>query len=87
MRSKLASRVLNNVVKLRGAVIVPLGVGMILVSLVGLVVVDYLFETYGQSSLPVVILASLIVAATVSVSYWQGKRICARKRLAARSTL
>jgi hypothetical protein len=79
----LAGRVLGTIIKLRGTVMVPLCVAMILVSLMGLVVVDYLFETYGQSSLPVVILASLIVATTVCVSYWQGKRVCARKRLAA----
>ena len=60
-------------------------VAMILVSLVGLVVIDYLFETYGRSSLPVVVLASLIVAATLCVSYWQGKRICARNRAACSS--
>lgn len=61
---------------------VTLGVAMILVSLMGLIVVDYLLETYGRSSLPVVVLASLIVAATVCVSYWQGKRICARNKAA-----
>ena len=61
---------------------VTLGIAMILVSLMGLIVIDYLLETYGRSSLPVVVLASLIVAATVCVSYWQGKRICARNKAA-----
>ena len=59
---------------------VTLCVALILVSLMGLIVIDYLFETYGRSSFPVVVLASLIVAATVCVSYLQGKRICARNR-------
>jgi hypothetical protein len=62
-------------------------VGMILVSLMGLVVIDYLFETYGRSSLPVVVLASLIVAATICVSYLLGKRICARNRAACTSKI
>jgi hypothetical protein len=51
----------------------------------GLVVINYLFETYGRSSLPVVVLASLIVAATVGISYLQGKRICARNKAACSS--
>ena len=64
---------------------VTLGVAMILVSLMGLIVIDYLFETYGRSSFPVVVLSSLIVAATICVSYLQGKRICARNRAACNS--
>jgi len=81
VRSKLGRRLLNNV-KFSASGMVILGVAMIFVSLMGLVVINYLFETYGRSSLPVVVLASLIVAATVGVSYLQGKRICARNKAA-----
>ena len=81
MRSNLAKRLLSNV-RFSAAGMVPLCVAMIMISLTGLIILDYLFETYGRSSLPVVVLASLIVAATIFVSYLQGKRICARNRAA-----
>ena len=59
--------------------VVTLCCAAMVVSIMGLILADYLFQTYVQSSIQVVFLASLIVAATVGVSYWQGRRICARK--------
>jgi hypothetical protein len=49
------------------------------VTLMGLILAEYLVDTYAQSSIQVVILASSIVAATIGVSYWQARRLCARK--------
>jgi hypothetical protein len=50
-----------------------------------LVVADYLFDTYRHANILVAALASLIVAVTIAIPYWQGQRMCAQKaqRLAA----
>jgi hypothetical protein len=68
----------------RGVVVV-LWCAAIVVILMALVVADYLFDTYGHASILVAVLASLIVAVTVALPYWQAQRMCARKaqRLAA----
>jgi len=57
----------------------------IVITLMALVVAGYLVDTYGHASILVAVLASLIVAVTVAVPYWQAQRMCARKaqRLAA----
>jgi FtsH-binding integral membrane protein len=64
---------------------VALGGATIVVTVMALVVAQYLVDTYGHASILVAVLASLIVAVTVAVPYWQAKRMCARKahRLAA----
>lgn len=66
-------------------VVVMLCCAAIAVSLMALVVADYLVDTYGHAGALVAVLASLIVALTVAVPYWQAQRMCARKaqRLAA----
>ena len=67
-----------------GAVIALCG-ATIVVTVMALVVVQYLVDTYGHASILVAVLASLIVAVTIAVPYWQAQRMCARKakRLAA----
>ena len=67
-------------------VVVALCCAAIVVILMALVVADYLVDTYGHASILVAIFASLIVAVSVAVPYWQAQRMCARKaqrRLAA----
>jgi len=49
------------------------------IAVMALVVAGYLIDTYGHASLLVVVLASLIVAVTIAVPYWQAQRMCARK--------
>jgi hypothetical protein len=51
----------------------------IVVTLMALVVADYLVDTYRHASILVAVLASLIVAVTVVIPYWHGQRMCARK--------
>lgn len=57
----------------------------IAVTVMMLVVALYLVDTYGHASILVAFLATLIVAATVAIPYWQAQRLCARRahRLAA----
>ena len=71
--------------KMSRGVIVMLCCAAIVVILMALVVADYLVDTYGHASVLVAVLASLIVAITVAIPYWQAQRLCARKarRLAA----
>ena len=59
--------------------VVMLCCAAIAVILMALVVAEYLVDTYGHASLLVVVLASLIVAVTVAIPYWQAQRMCARK--------
>jgi len=68
----------------RGVVIL-LCCAAIAVILMALVVADYLFDTYRHANILVAALASLIVAVTIAIPYWQGQRMCAQKaqRLAA----
>jgi hypothetical protein len=65
--------------KVSGGVIVALGAVAIVVTVMALIVANYLVDTYGHASILVAILASLIVAATVAIPYWQAQRMCARK--------
>jgi hypothetical protein len=65
--------------KMSTGVVVTLCCAAIVVILMALVVADYLFDTYGHASILVAVLASLIVAVTVAVPYWQAQRMCARK--------
>jgi len=62
-----------------GRIVVMLCGAAIVVILMALVVTNYLVDTYGHASIRVGLLASLIVAGTVAASYWQGRRMCARK--------
>jgi hypothetical protein len=65
--------------KMSGHVVVMLCCAVIVVTLMALIVADYLVDTYGHSSILVAVLASLIVAVTVAVPCWQARRMCARK--------
>jgi fucose 4-O-acetylase-like acetyltransferase len=71
--------------KMSRGVVVMLCCAAIVVTLMALVVANYLVDTYGHASILVAVLASLIVAVTVAIPYWQAQRMCARKaqRLAA----
>jgi fucose 4-O-acetylase-like acetyltransferase len=71
--------------KMSRSVVVMLCCTAIVVTLMVLVVAGYLVDTYGHTSILVAVLASLIVAVTVAIPYWQAQRMCARKaqRLAA----
>ena len=60
-------------------IVVTLCCAAIVVILMALVVADYLVDTYGHASILVAVLASLIVAVTVAIPYWQALCMCARK--------
>ena len=65
--------------KMSRSVVVILCCAAIVVTLMALLVADYLVDTYGHASILVAVLASLIVAVTVAIPYWQARRMCARK--------
>ena len=65
--------------KMSKSLVVTLCCAAIVVVLMALIVAEYLVDTYGHASLLAVVLASLIVAVTVAVPYWQAQRMCARK--------
>jgi uncharacterized PurR-regulated membrane protein YhhQ (DUF165 family) len=65
--------------KMSRGIVVRLCCAAIIVILMALIVADYLVDTYGHASILVAVLASLIVAVTVAVPYWQAQRMCARK--------
>ena len=65
--------------KMSRGIVVTLCCAAIVVMLMALVVADYLVDTYGHASILVAVLASLIVAVTVAIPYWQALCMCARK--------
>ena len=71
--------------KLSTGVVVSASCAAIVVILMALAVVNYLSDTYGNASIRVSVLASLIVIVSIAVPCWQAQRMRARKaqRLAA----
>jgi FtsH-binding integral membrane protein len=61
------------------SIVVTLSCAAIVITMMALAVANYLRDTYSHASILVAVLASLIVAVTVAIPYWQARRMCARK--------